>query len=67
MNSCSYYDVSNESYARFNALIETMNEQHRYFISEMRECDLLHETNPSLPSLRPKAGIYDDWDSSLHL
>ena len=26
MNSCPYYGVSDESYARLNAMIETMNE-----------------------------------------
>ena len=26
VNSCPYYGISNESYARLNAIIETMNE-----------------------------------------
>ena len=37
VNSCPYYDISNESYARLNAIIETMNEQHEHFVSETRE------------------------------
>ena len=49
MNSCPSYDISNESYARLNAIIETMNERHKHFVSEMREFGLLHKTDPSLP------------------
>ena len=55
LNSFPYYNLSNDSYARLNAMIETINEQHKHFISEMREFDLLSETDPSLPSLRLKA------------
>ena len=55
LNSCPYYNLSNDSYARLNAMIETINEQHKHFVSEMREFDLLSETDPSLPSLRLKA------------
>jgi len=32
-----------------NAMIVTMNEQHKNFICEIRKCGLLHETDPSLP------------------
>jgi len=49
VNSCPYYDISNESYAKLVAMVETMNEQHECFVSEMREFGLLHETDPSLP------------------
>jgi len=43
VNSCPYYDVSNEAYPRFNVMIETMNERHEHFVSEMREFSVLHE------------------------
>ena len=43
MISCPYYDISDESYGRLNAMIETINYQHTHFVSEMRECGLLHE------------------------
>jgi len=36
VNSCLYYDISNESYPRLNAMKETMNERHMHFVSEMR-------------------------------
>jgi len=51
MNFCPYYDVSSESYGRLNAIIETINEQHKHCVSEMREWGLLHEIHPSLPSV----------------
>ena len=44
MNSCPYYDVSDECYARLDAMIGTMNKQHEHFVSWMTECSLLHET-----------------------
>ena len=50
MNSCPYYDVSDEVYGRLIAMIETMNERHEHFVSDMREFGLSHETNLSLPS-----------------
>ena len=49
VNYCPYYDVFDESYARLNVVIETMNEQRKHFISEMRDCGLLHEFHHSLP------------------
>ena len=64
MNFCPYYDVSNESYARLNAMIVIMDERHKHFISEMRECGLLHETNSSLPFLIFEASLYVDYESS---
>jgi len=67
VNSYPYYKISNECHARLNGLIETMNEQHRCFISGIRECDLLHDTNTSVPSLRLKISLYDDYESSLPL
>ena len=67
VNSCPYYDVSNEAHVRLNAMIETMNGQYTHFLSEMRKCGLLHETDPSLPSLRLKSSLYDDCKSSLPL
>jgi len=42
VNSCPYYDISDESYAKLNAIIETMNERHEHIVSEMREFGLLH-------------------------
>ena len=44
VNSCPYYDVSDEAHARLNAMIETMNERHEHFVCEMREFGLLYET-----------------------
>ena len=44
---------------------EIMNEQHMHFVSKMRECGSLHETNPSLPFLRLEDSLYDDRESSL--
>ena len=35
------------SMTKLDAMIETMNEQHEHFVSEMREFGLLHETDPS--------------------
>ena len=67
MNSCPYYDVSDECYARLDAMIGIMNEQHERFVSRMREGSLLHETDPSLPCPRLEARLYDDYESSLPL
>ena len=36
VNSCPYYDKSDELYARLNAIMKTMSEQHEHFVSEMR-------------------------------
>jgi len=51
VNSYPYYNVSDEAYTRLNAMIETMNDLHEHFASEMRKCGLLYETDPSIPSL----------------
>jgi len=67
VNSCPYYDVSDEAYTRLNAMTETMNAQHTHFVSEMRECNLLHETNPSLHFPKLEASLYNNCDSSLPL
>jgi len=67
VNSCPYYDISNECYARLDDVIETMNERHEFFISEMRECGLLHEIDPSPSSPRPVVNLYDDYESFLPL
>jgi len=67
VNSCPYYDVFDEAYARFNVVIEIMKEQHTHFVSEMRECGLLHEIDPSLPLPRLESSLYDDCKSSLSL
>ena len=65
MNSCPCYDISGESYARLNAIIETMNEQHEHF--EKREFGLLRETDPSLPVPKLECNLYDDYESCLPL
>jgi len=44
-----------------------MQEQHTRFVSEMRECILLHETNPNLASLKLEVSLYEDCESSLPL
>ena len=67
MNSYPFYDLFDESYAKLNAVIETVNERHECFVSEMMECDLLHETNPSLSSPTLEISLYDDYQSSLPL
>jgi len=67
VNSCPYYDISNESYARLNAITGTMNERHEHFVSEMREFGLLHETDPSLPIPRFECSLCDDCGSFLPL
>jgi len=67
VNSCPYYDIFDECYARLDSMIGTMNEQHRRFVSRMRECSLLLETDPSLPCPRLEARLYDDCESSLPL
>jgi len=59
VSSCPYNDVFDEAYARLNAMIETMNERHEYFVSEMREFSLLKETDPSLPTPRLELSPYD--------
>jgi len=48
-------------------MIGTMNEQHQHFIIRMRECSLLHVTDPSLPCPRLEARLYDDCESSFFL
>jgi len=40
VNSCPYYDVFDEAYARLNTMIETMNKRHTHFVSEMSDCGL---------------------------
>ena len=39
--------------------METTNEQHKHFVSEMREFGLLSETDLSLPSSRLEASLYN--------
>jgi len=66
-SSCPYYDVFDELYAKLDAMIGTINEQHEHFVSEMREGGLLHETSLSLPFPRLQASLYDDCESSFPL
>ena len=44
-----------------------MNEQYERFVSRMKECDLVHETDISLPYPRLEARLYNDCESSLLL
>jgi len=44
-----------------------MNEQQKCFVGKMRECGLLHETDPSLSSSKPEVSLYDDYESSFPL
>ena len=44
-----------------------MNEQHECFVGKMRECGLLHATDPSPSSSRLEVSIYNDYESSLPL
>jgi len=65
VNFCPYYDLFDESYVRFNATIETMNEQHKCFVGD--DCEPDCETDPNQSSLRPEASLYDDCEPSLPL
>jgi len=67
VNSCPCYDVSIEWYAKLNAMIETMNEQHTCFVSEMRESGLMHKTDLSLSFPRLESSLYDDYESFFSL
>jgi len=67
VKSYPYYDISDESYAKLDAMTETTNERHEHFVSEMREFGLLHETDPSLPIPMLESSLYDDYESSLLL
>ena len=42
--------------------MEKMNKQQRNFVSEVRDFDLLYETNPSLLSSRLKTSLCDDYE-----
>jgi len=64
-NSCPYYDIFDECYARLNAMIEIMNERHMHFVSQMRECGLLHETDHSQSSPTLEISLYDDYEYFL--
>jgi len=44
-----------------------MNKRPEHFVSEMRECGLLHETNPNLPFSKLESSLYEDCESSLPL
>jgi len=57
---CPYYDISDECYAILSAMIETMYDRHMHFVSELRECGLLHETDPISPSPRLEVSLYND-------
>ena len=63
VNSCPYYDALDESYARIYIVIKTMNE-HKCFVGEARELDLLGASDPSLPFLKLETSLYDNYESS---
>ena len=49
-------------YAKLDAIIVALNEQHEYFVSEMKECGILHGTNPSLASPGFEVSLNDDYE-----
>jgi len=67
VHSCPYYDISYECHARLSVMIGKIHEQHMRFVSEMRECGLLHGTDPNLASTRLEVSLYEDYESSLPL
>jgi len=67
VNFCPHYDVFDESYATFNAMIEIMNKQHKNFVIKMSECSILHESKPSLPFHTLEASLCDACESSFPL
>ena len=67
VNSCPYYYISDEFYARIYAMIEKMNERHMHFVGEMREYSILCETNPSLSFPSLEVSLNDNYESSLPL
>jgi len=66
-NACPYSDISDECYAKLNAMIRIMNGRLECFVRKMRETSLLHETDPSSSSPRLEVSLYDDYESSLPL
>ena len=48
-------------------MIKTMSEHHKDFVSKMRDCGLLHETNLRLPFFWLEASLYDGCGSFLPL
>jgi len=67
VHSCPYYDISDECHARLSAMIGKMHEQHTRFVSEMKQCGLLHEIDPNLASPRLEVSLYEDCESFLPL
>ena len=67
VNSCPHYDVSDECQVKHNAMIETVDQEHEHFVSEMREFGLLYKIDPSLPFPSFEASLYDYCESSLSL
>jgi len=63
INSCPYYEISNDCHARLNGLIKTMKERHGCFVSGIREFDLLYDAIPSVPTLKLEVILYDDYES----
>jgi len=46
-------------------MIETMNERHEHFVSEMQSLVYCMRSTPSLPIPRFKSSLYDDYESSF--
>jgi len=56
--------VNSFVHSKLNIIIETMNERHECFVSEMTECGVFHEIDPSLSSPIVEVNLYDDYESS---
>ena len=62
-----YYNISNEWYAKLNAITETLNERHKHFVSEIREYGLFYNTGPRLSFARLNANLHNDCDFTFPL
>ena len=67
VNCCPYYDILYECYAKLDTMIEAISDQHKHFVSEIRECGLLYGTDPNLLFPRLKVSLCDDCEPSLPL
>jgi len=67
LKHASLSDLHHACYVKLNAMVETMNEQHIHFASEMAEYGLLYETDTSLSSSTFEVSLYYDYESSLPL
>ena len=67
VNCCPYYDIFDECYAKLDTMIGAMNDQHKHFVIKIRECGLLHGTEPNLSFPSLEVSLCDDCESSLPL